>query len=254
MLVLILNDERGYIIYINGNHYPDILIKVSQREYLEDIKNGKIYFNYAEYFRKFETDKSKDSRESKVAIDTSYPVDLNDEVLNLLHLLNPEELNMSYISSAKTPIFCCSLLESHMLVPTGENTYDLSYEYLQEMSCWGSSVLVFSLDEFCRKIYQKCNSMGIIPLIDKVEYDQDNKKLSFSDFKKMMITNKFEPFFHKTKRFINQNEFRVVLGGDKIVTSSDHYILEIGRLESAQIFDLNSLGDLGFRVIKNSRK
>ena len=39
MLVLILNDERGYIIYINGNHYPDILIKVSQREYLEDIKN-----------------------------------------------------------------------------------------------------------------------------------------------------------------------------------------------------------------------
>ena len=249
-----LNDERGYIIYINGNQYPDILIKVSKREYLEDIVNGRIYFSHAEHFRKIETDNSKDSREGKVAIDTSYPVDLNDEVLNLLHLLDPEELNMSYISSAKTPIFCCSLLESHMLVPKGENAYDLSNEYLQEMSCWGSSVLVFSLDEFCRKIYQKCNSMGIIPLMDKVKYDQDNKKLSFSDFKKMMITNKYDPFFHKTKRFINQNEFRVVLGGNNIVTSSDHFILEIGRLESAQIFDLKSLSDLGFRVIKNSQE
>ncbi len=175
-------------------------------------------------------------------------------VLNLLHLLNPEELNMSYISSAKTPIFCCSLLESHMLVPTGDNTFDLSNEYLQEMSCWGSSVLVFSLDEFCRKIYKKCTSIGIIPLMDKVEYDQDNKKLSFSDFKKMMITNKYDPFFHKTKRFVSQNEFRVVLGGKNTVTNSDHYILEIGRLESAQIFDLKSFSDLGFRVIKNSRE
>jgi hypothetical protein len=160
---------------------------------------------------------------------------------------------MSNISSAKTPIFCCSLLESHMLVPTGDNTFDLSYEYLQEMSCWGSSVLVFSLDEFCQKIYQKCTSIGIFPRMDKVKYDQDNK-LSFSDFKKTMITNKYEPFFHKTKRFISQNEFRVVLGGNNIVTSSDHFILEIGRLESAQIFDLKSLSDLGFRVIKNSQE
>lgn len=226
---------------------------MSKREYLEDIINGRIYFSHAEYFRKIENDNSKDSREGKVAIDTSYPVDLNEEVLNIIHLLNPEELNMSNISSAKTPIFCCSLLESHMLNPKGDSTYDLSYEYLQEMSCWGSSVLVFSLDEFCQKIYQKCTSIGIFPRLDKVKYDQDNK-LSFSDFKKMMITNKYEPFFHKTKRFINQNEFRVVLDGSNLVSNSDHYILEIGRLESAQIFDLKSLSDLGFRVIKNSRE
>jgi hypothetical protein len=159
---------------------------------------------------------------------------------------------MSYISSDKTPIFCCSLLESHMLNPKGDNTYDLSNEYLQEMSCWGSSVLVFSLDEFCHKVYQKCTSIGIFPFMGKVKYDQDNKKMSFSDFKKMMMSNKYEPFFHKTKRFINQNEFRVVLGGSNIVTSSDHYILEIGRLESAQIFDLKSLDDLGLRIVENN--
>jgi hypothetical protein len=166
--------------------------------------------------------------------------------------LNSEEINMSYISSSNTPIFCCSLVESHMLVPTGVNTYDLSSEYLQEMSRWGSSVLVFSLDEFCSKIYQKCISIGIIPHMGKVKYDQDENRLSFSDFKKMMIANKYESFFHKSKRFNNQNEFRIVLSGNGPVSNSDHFILEIERLESAQVFDLKSLGDLGLRIIKNN--
>ena len=235
-------------------HDIGILIKVSKREYLEDFINGRIFFNHAEYFRNIETDSSKDSREGKVAIDTSFPIDINHELFNLVFSLNPEELNMSYISSAKTPIFCCSLLENHMLVPSGVNTYDLSSKYLQEMSHWGSSVLVFSLNEFCSKIYQKCTSIGINPLMDRVKYNQDEKPLSFSDFKRMMIINKYEPFFHKSKKYTNQNEFRIVLGGNDVVTNTDHFILEIGRLESAQIFDLETLSDLGLRIIKSSRE
>lgn len=226
---------------------------MSKREYLEDINNGRIYFNHADYFRDIETDNSKDSKEGKVAIDTSSPIADNHDIINLMLSLNPEEVNMSYISSAKTPIFCCSLLESHMLVQSETSTYDLSNDYIKEISHWGNSVLVFSLDEFCSKIYKKCKSMGINPYMNKVQYDQEEKKLSYSDFKSMMIQNKYEPFFHKSKRYIHQNEFRIVLDLNVQISDSNHFILEIERLESAQIFELKSLNDLGFRIIKTTK-
>jgi len=167
--------------------------------------------------------------------------------------LNPEEVNMSYISSAKTPIFCCSLLESHLLVQSSLSTYDLSNDYIKEMSLWGNSVLVFSLDEFCSKIYKKCKSMGITPYMNKVQYNQEENKFTFTDFKRMMIQNKHEPFFHKSKRYIHQNEFRVTLDLKGQIPDSNHYILEIERLEAAQIFELQSLSDLGFRIIKATK-
>jgi len=56
----------------------------------------------------------------------SSPITENHDIINLMLSLNPEEVNMSYISSAKTPIFCCSLLDSHLLVQSGLSTYDLS--------------------------------------------------------------------------------------------------------------------------------
>lgn len=240
-------------IEINQDSFPDLLIKVSKKEYLEDIINGRIYFNHAEYFRGFETDNSKDSKEGKVTIDMNSHLDENHDIISFIHLLNPEEVNISYFSSAKTPIFCCSLLENHMLIQSGPSTFDLSNDYIQEMSQWGNSLLVFSLDEFCSKIYKKCQSMGITPYMNKVRYNQDEIKLSFSDFKTMMKQRKFEPFFHKSKRFINQNEFRVVLDLNGQQSDSNHFILEIERLESAQIFELKSLSDLGFRIIKKTK-
>lgn len=168
--------------------------------------------------------------------------------------LNPEEVNMSYISSAKTPIFCCSLLENHMLVQSGLSTYDLSYDYIQEMSQWGNSVLVFSLDEICSKIYKKCKSMGINPYMNKVQYNQEENKFSFTDFKSMVIQNKHDPFFHKSKRYIRQNEFRVVLDLNGQISDSNHFILEIERLEAAHIFELKTLSDLSFSIIKATKK
>ena len=54
----------------------------------------------------------------------------------------------------------------------------------------------------------------------------------------MMIQNKHEPFFHKSKRYIHQNEFRVTLDLKGQIPDSNHYILEIERLEAAQIFEL----------------
>jgi hypothetical protein len=231
-----------------------MLIKVSKKKYLEDIINGRIYFNHAEYFRDVESDNSKDSREGKVAIDTNQPIDIKHDIINLVLSLKPEEVNMSYISSAKSPIFCCSLLENHMLLQTGQDTYNLSNEYIQEMGRWGNTVLIFSLKEFCSKIYQKCIAMGITPYMDKVKYDQNVKKLSFTDFKKTMKANKLEPFFHKTNRFINQNEFRIVLDLNGRVSDSNHFILEIERLDFAQIFELESLSDLGFKIITNNSK
>jgi len=137
-----------------------------------------------------------------------------------------------------------------MLVQSGSSTYDLSNDYIQEMSQWGSCVLAFSLEEFCYKINKKCKSIGITPYIDRIQYNQDEIKFSIREFDNMMMLNKYKPFFHKSKRYINQNEFRVVLDLNEQTSDSDYFILEIGKLETAQIFELSSLNDLGFEAIK----
>jgi len=235
------------VIRIYGKEYPDILIKVSKREYLEDIIQGKLYFNNAEYFRDIETDSSKDSREGKVRIDTSKLND-NDPIFDFNSIFSPEELNLSVKSSQKTPIFCCSVLERNMLIPKGKGEFDLSKAYLKEMEKWGNCVLVFSLHEFCSKVYNKCFDQNIIPLMKKITYDQEENSLSYSEFVELMKFNKYDVFFHKTNAYKNQHEFRVVLGGANVAKDKGNYILNIGKLELATIFELESLGNLGLRI------
>lgn len=236
------------IIRIFGKEYPDILIKISKREYLEDIIKGKIYFNKAEYYRKIEIDSSTDSREGKIRIDISQPI-LNDNPLfDLIAKCSPEEFNLSIKSSQKTPIFCCSILENDMIVSKGAGKFDLSKEYTNEMKKWGNCILVFSLDEFCSKMLKKCTELNINPVIAKIKYDQEENMLSYSKFVQLMKINKYEAFFHKRNAYKNQHEFRVVLGGKDIITNSNHFTLDIGKLETAKIFDLESLDDLGFRI------
>jgi len=235
------------IIQIYGKEYPDILIKISKREYLEDIIQGKLYFNNAEYFRDIETDSSKDSREGKVRIDTSKLND-NNPIFDLISMCSPDELNLSVKSSQTTPIFCCSVLERNILVPKGEGKFDLSKAYLKEMKKWGNCVLVFSLDEFCSKVYNKCFDQNIFPFMKKITYDQEENILSYSEFVELMKFNKYDVFLHKTKAYKNQHEFRVVLGGVDVAKDKSNYILNIEKLELATIFELESLEDLGLRI------
>lgn len=226
-----------------------MLLKVSKKEYLEAIVQGRIYFNRADFFRGIEKDTSNDSREGKIRVDPTTLRNSNNTLASLLSIMSPEELNISFRSSRYVPIFCCSVVERGMLVPRGGGEFDLSKAYIREMRKWGNSVLVFSQDEFCTKVYEKCIEQKIIPLMKKITYDQDEHIYSFSEYTELMNRDPLDAFFHKTMEYKNQHEFRVVLVENTNPKNLAPFILNIERLRDAMIFDLERLDDLGLRIL-----
>lgn len=213
---------------------------------------GSVYFKQADYFRKCEITKGFDSREGKVRVNPKDLSWIDDPIVKLVMSTNPEEVNISSMFSGKTPIFCCSEIDSSVLKSVGSNEYCLSDAFVDEMKQWGSVLIVMSKDELCSKVEKRCIQLGIKPLMSRIKYDQENNIANERYDTKTLRFDRFQPFFHKTNEYLGQNEFRIVLGDESIIgTDSCHYTLNIGRLESAMIFESHDLSDLIFRPINN---
>ena len=227
------------------------LLKIGKKEHLEELIKGNVYFKEANYFRGYEIDKSKDSREGKIRInpnDTAFP---EDSMLKLISELNIEELNISHARSGKTPIFCCSVVDENILKKVSEDEYRLSDEFIKEMTLWGKTLVIISMKEFCDNINKACSKLGIMPLMVRVLYNQEDNYPNNNDLLEIIRSNKYLAFFHKTKDYKLQNEFRIVIASNTLIDEkSDHYILKIDKLKNAKIFELEDLSDLQFKSMK----
>ena len=226
------------------------IIKFSKREYLEDIKNGKLYFKEAQYFKNIDSeseneDKSKDNHEGTIRVDTK-SIPKFENILDLI-IQEDTEINLVNKSNKKTPLFCCSIINEDNIIKKAINSFKFKDEYIDEMSQWGNEFIVISLEELIFKLEKKCNELGIFCYYDNVKYDQDERVLTYEEGTYKLINEKFLEFFHKNKKFKLQNEFRIILFNEEnklISNNTDHYILEIGKLQSAKIIqgkDLKSI-------------
>ena len=237
---------------LDGFNYPDVLIKIGKKEYLIELLMGSVYFKQADYFRKYEITKGFDSREGKVRVNPKDLSWIDDPIVKLVMSTNPEEVNISSMFSGKTPIFCCSEIDSSVLKSVGSNEYCLSDAFVDEMKQWGSVLIVMSKDELCSKVEKRCIQLGIKPLMSRIKYDQEDIVANERFQTRTLKINRYQAFFHKTKEYSGQNEFRIVLGNESIIgPDSCHYILNVGKLELAMIFDLDNLSDLVFKPINN---
>lgn len=238
---------------INNIEYPNVLIKFGKLEHLRELKEGIVYFNQAEYFRKQENNNGFDTREGKIRINPSELSRISDPTIDLIKHLNIEEVNISSMKSGKTPIFCCSEIDSSNIKSLGNNKYCLSDTFINEMKQWGSTLLVMSKDEFCSKVEKSSIKLEVKPYMSKMKYDQDISKTDEKDLKLILRTDRYDTFFHKTSEYAAQNEFRIILGDENLIPkSSNHFYLAIGKLETAKIFDLNELTDLIFNTIEKT--
>lgn len=240
---------------LDGLEYPNLLIKVSKREYLEDIKSGRLYFNDIDYFRNLESADNTsvaDLKEGKTKLDFKSTLTVLPDYMKLLEDNPPEDFNFSILSHKDIPIFCCSLVDESILVRKNDGQYDFDRNFIKEMKSWGRSVLVVSLEELLFKVNQKCQELGLDMIADKIKYDQDINEYKWDEYVERISGNPLSPIFCKTEKYKRQNEFRIALLPDGKLLGDNHF-LNIGILETATILNLSSLKDLGIKVVPSDK-
>lgn len=226
-----------------SNYY---ILKFSNLEYLEQIKKGHIYFKESKYFKNVEENHIGDSREGKIRVD-SKSIPMIDNIYFQV-MCKTEELNFYQIKEEKIPIFCCSIIDNLILNKIDNSHYDFKKEFINEMKKWGNSFILINLGEFLRKIDKECKKNNIHFYADKVKYDQEDRILTFDEAYVEFNSLPHLAFFHKTKKYKWQNEFRIVLysNNKQIVSATEDSItLNIGELDDAVIYQYDDLSNIG---------
>lgn len=234
------------------NFKPNLIIKFSKKEYLEDLKRGNVYFKAAKYYREVECKGVSDTRDGKTRMNMNSIKIQNPETKEILEV-PADEINCSIRNLERTPIFCCSIVDQDIITRTSSITFDFTEEFINEMKSWGNCFMVIDAYEFASKMYDKCRKEHLLMIVDKIKYDQETRKKDVSDFFKEYKEKPFEPFFHKTSNFKNQNELRFIVQNNKlnlIDNDKDYFILNIGELESAVIYECDDLHTKGLILEK----
>lgn len=226
-----------------------ILAKFGQKDYLQSIKEGKLYFNPIQKYRDDGTDFRGDKNEGEVPID---PVkisikdqDGNDLFMDL-KIPYPTKVSMTLQDDENTFIFCSAMITREVLtLKVGHNNlYVLKEDFKREIQQFGEYVLIF-------------HSAEIIERLNKVreEYDLEFGFISgpityrdindFSDKGDYHVSyntsnSAYDQYFVKDVSYINQNEWRILIDGSQNPLESNcgyGFTIAIGELDWAQLVE-----------------
>ncbi len=242
---------------MNINSIPkQYIIKFSKKEYLEQLKQGKIYFKESKFFKNIEENHIGDSREGKIKVNPNTIPKSEDIIYQIMR--KTEELNFFKKKDDKTPIFCCSIIDDKIINIIDERHYDFRKEFIGEMKKWGNCFILINLDEFLYKLNEACKKQEIYYYANKVEYDQRERILTYQQAQLELTFFSFLSFYHKIKDYKWQNEFRITLLSKNknkqiILENKDSIIIDIGPLKDAVIYEFYDLYNIGIKVIENNK-
>lgn len=206
-----------------------IFVKFSN--YIDDIKNGKIYFNTLQYF----IDKEKNSGIAGQGdkFEGQYPVlSIKSQYSNIEVVTNCTKSS----GFEKFRIFCITRLTPQS-IQNGEGVYKLTNEQKLEFKSFGCSscITVIKIDEFIQRFENVCKIAN---------YEYAHGLVVYEDFynpsKDMEIAVKDNPLavcFRKDKRFELQQEYRFI-----ICENIENPYLEIGDIHDISYVAKNCFG------------
>lgn len=134
----------------------------------------------------------------------------------------------------RIPIFCACMMSEEILEKTGENSFKIKNEYIQELSQFGSHVAMIPLGELLEKLecYVKENPQvgfksGVVRYVDiKKQYDPNK----YNDKEEWYL-----PFFTKDNAYKFQNEWRLIaVGAEDLIASGENcWVCEVGAFQYA---------------------
>lgn len=180
-----------------------IFVKFS--DYVDDIRNGKIYFNTLQYFINKEKNSGIAGQGDK--FEGQYPVfSVKSQYSNMEIVTNCTKSS----GFEKFRVFCITALIPQS-IQDGEGFYKLTNKQKLEFKSFGcnSCITIFKIDEFIQKFENACK---------KANYEYAHGLVVYEDFynpsKLMENTIKDNPLavcFRKDKRFGLQQEYRFII-------------------------------------------
>ena len=192
-----------------------LMAKYGKKEHLEELKNGKIFFNAIKKYRNDGTDYRGDYMEGKIPIDPSTIAIYDKSGKNMFdYLPRPNTVTQMLYNDDNFLMFCASAITKEIMEEKEKNHWILLEEYKKEMKQFGDYALIFWSSEFLEKI--KLAKKIHIP---QFGYDAGIVKYrDLSDFSNMSayrttgsITDRY---FVKGMQYKLQNEWRMVIGGE----------------------------------------
>lgn len=191
------------------------LVKYGKKEHLEDLKNGKIFFNAIKKYRNDGTDYRGDSMEGRIPIDPSSIMIYDKDGKNIFdYLPRPDKVTQMLYNDENFLMFCASAITKEIMEEKEKNHWKLSEEYKKEMKQFGDYALMFWSSEFLEKIIMAekihiprfGHDAGIVKYHDLSDFSD------MSAYRTMGVMT--DRYFVKGLKYKLQNEWRMVIGGE----------------------------------------
>ncbi len=204
--------------YLKDEYMADscyALVKYGKKEHLEDLKNGRIFFNAIKKYRNDGTEYRGDSMEGRIPIDPSTIAIYDKDGKNIFdYLPRPDTVTQTLYNDENFLMFCASAITKEIMEEKEKNHWRLSEEYKKEMKQFGDYALIFESGEFLEKIIMEKKIH-----IPRFGYDAGIVKYhDLSDFSNMSVYrtmgNITDRYFVKGSKYKLQNEWRMVIGGE----------------------------------------
>lgn len=223
---------------------PMIILKfVSKEEFAEDVLNGNLYMNTAEFYREYEKIyKAKgigDKNELKLEI---LPENITLNVKGKDIKFKPKgNAVFEYKDDRVMPMYCMTYLtiNDFEIIKYDENSATLGINLDTNMlrEDFGEYVTIINIDEFKSRIFDKQKQYGIDVVFGFVKYTE---KFDADRTEKFLSSSKGR-FLYKDKDYEYQKECRIII--DRYVDSDKYF--RMGDLRDiAQMCKTSELKDI----------
>lgn len=225
-------DKNGKMLESN------ILLKISELQYLEQLQKGKLYMNKLSKFRKYEQEGLGDHEEGMI-------LSSSEGIVTVAGVEIADVKNVSLFAHSNTPIFCITSVplkeieKGHFqFVPDKRIFQDFAFEAGKEYGA-----IIIQRDAFIHKLKNKMDTLPYGWYWDQVIYSEERKIPSKDEMYKIA--------YQKRLKFAHQHEWRLMLFTDV----DDHYELEIGDLtQCSRIFPITDIEiDMKIEAFINER-
>ena len=222
-----------------------------EKKFAQEVCEGYLFGNTAEYFRQQEINSGKrgqgDKFETILSLTTENITAVDRETGQIILTAPKGSMSVQFGVDKLIPIvsFVGIPFEQMNIIEADETHTSFTLPFTEEeYACmqekFGKYCVVISGKELERKILNFCNFNGYDYVFDKVEYCDQNR----IDRIKVFKTGAKERFLYKNSDLAYQREYRLAIG---IEIPDDHFI-RIGRLTSAACIESDKLKDLIFTV------
>ena len=192
-----------------------LIAKFGEKEHLEQLKSGNIFFNSIQTYRNDGTDYRGDYMEGKIPINPKTIKTIYSSGNNLFeNIPYPDHVVEYILDDEDLLMFCAATITTKIMVPNEKNIWFFNENFKAAVNHFGEYVLLLSTTELLEHIKNSVDPTGqkigysagmiLYRNLDDFEHTDEYRKTG----------SPLDRYFVKSQSYENQNEWRVIIDGE----------------------------------------